>query len=68
MKQFKVFILTQDTSAEAQDKHPSEREKMHSYDIEATDGEEAVTRARARFDLEHGAAHIHVEGVSVLDL
>ncbi|WP_461209155.1 hypothetical protein [Desulfocurvus sp. DL9XJH121] len=68
MKRFKVFILTTDTSPEAQDLHPSQREKMYSYNIEAEKGEDAVGKARARFDLEHAAPHIHVEGVSVLDM
>ena len=68
MKKYKVFFLTQDTSPEAEAKHPSEREAMYHYDIEADCGEEAVGQARMRFDLEHGAPHIHVEGISVLDM
>lgn len=67
MKQFKVFFLVRDTSPAAQGKHPSETETMYTYDVEAEQGAEAVARARAAFDLEHGAEDIHVEGVSVLD-
>lgn len=68
MKNFKVFFMTRDISPEAEGKHPSETEKMHSYDIQAETGEEAVGRARARFDLEHGDPNLHLEGVSVLEM
>ncbi|MBU1002229.1 MAG: hypothetical protein KKE73_06870 [Proteobacteria bacterium] len=68
MKKYKVFILTRDVSPEAEGKHPSETEKMISYDMETETGEEAVSKARARFDLEHGNPNIHVEGVSVLEM
>ncbi|BBD06748.1 hypothetical protein [Desulfovibrio ferrophilus] len=68
MAKFKVFILTRDVSPEAEGKHPSETEKMISYDMETETGDEAVSRARAQFDLEHAAPYIHVEGVSVMEM
>lgn len=68
MNKYKIFFLTEDKSPEAEAKHPSEREDMFAYDIEAANGEEAVGKARMQFDLEHGAPHIHIEGISILDM
>lgn len=68
MKNFKVFILTRDVSPAAEGKHPSETEKMQTFDIQAETGEEAVASARARFDLEMASPDLHVEGVSVLEM